>query len=92
MREFLISLWLRLRALVLLHRMERDLDDELSFHLEMRQAKLEQARLSQAHASFAARRRLGNPCMVQELDPAENTKILSDGFEGAMPALRGVSL
>jgi hypothetical protein len=41
MPEFLVSLWLRLRALVLRRRLERDLDDELRFHLEMRQEKLE---------------------------------------------------
>jgi predicted permease len=66
MPEFVISLWLRLRALVLRRRLERDLDDELRFHLEMRQEMLEQAGLSRADASSAARRRLGNPALVRE--------------------------
>jgi putative ABC transport system permease protein len=66
MPEFLISLWLRLRALVLRRRLERDLDDELRFHLEMRQEKLEKAGLSPAHASSAARRRLGSPALIRE--------------------------
>jgi hypothetical protein len=60
MFEFLTSFWRRLRALVLRRQLERDLDDELRFHLEMRQEKAKDAGLSAADASIAARRRLGN--------------------------------
>jgi putative ABC transport system permease protein len=66
MLEYLISLWLRLRALVLRRRLERHLDDELLFHLEMRQEKLEMAGLSSARAFSAARQRLGSLALVRE--------------------------
>jgi len=66
MPEFLVSLWLRLRALVLRRRLERDLDDELRFHLEMRQEKAERVGLPRGDASSAARRRFGSPALVRE--------------------------
>jgi predicted permease len=66
MGEFLISLWMRLRALVLRRRLERDLDDELRFHLDMRREKLEKAGFSPAHACSAAQRRLGSPARIRE--------------------------
>jgi putative ABC transport system permease protein len=66
MTEFLISLWIRLRALVLRRRLERDLDHELRFHLEMRREKLEKAGVSPTQSSSAAQRRLGNPALIRE--------------------------
>ena len=66
MFEFLTNFWRRLRALVLRRQLERDLDDELRFHLEMRQEKAKAAGLSAADASLAARRRLGNTGLVRE--------------------------
>ncbi|HTX34885.1 MAG TPA: ABC transporter permease [Bryobacteraceae bacterium] len=66
MPEFLVNLWLRTRALFLRRKLERDLDDEIRFHLEMRQQKLERAGLAPEQASAAARRRLGNPTLLSE--------------------------
>ena len=66
MFEFLSTVWLRLRALFLRRKLERDLDDEIGFHLAMRQEKLERAGLAADEASAAARRRLGNPTLLRE--------------------------
>jgi predicted permease len=66
MPEFVVNLWLRVRALFLRRKLERDLDDELDFHLAMRRQKLERAGLTPAEASAAARRRLGNPTLLRE--------------------------
>ncbi len=66
MPEFLTGLWLRLRALFLRRKLERDLDEELGFHLAMRKQKLESAGLTPTQASAAARRRLGNPTLLRE--------------------------
>jgi predicted permease len=62
----LSSLWLRIRTLFMRRKLERDLDDELSFHLAMRQQKLERSGLTAGDASAAARRRLGNPTLLRE--------------------------
>jgi predicted permease len=66
MPEFLMNLWLRLRALVLRRKLERDLDDELRFHLEMKREKLERSGVETLKASLAARKRLGNPTLLRE--------------------------
>ena len=50
----------RLRYLLQRDRHERDLDDELRFHLEMKQQELESRGLDRAAAATAARRALGN--------------------------------
>src|SRR5260370_14586642 len=50
--EWLTKIWLRARALVKRRQLDRDLDDELRFHLAMR----EEARLAEGLAPPAARR------------------------------------
>ncbi|HEV1287901.1 MAG TPA: ABC transporter permease, partial [Bryobacteraceae bacterium] len=66
LREILTGLWLRIKALVMRRKLERDLTDELGFHMAMRQQKLEQNGLTAAEASAAARQRLGNPTLLRE--------------------------
>ena len=56
----MIRLLRRLRYLLQRHRHERELDDELQFHLEMKQRELESRGLDRAAAAAAARRTFGN--------------------------------
>ena len=46
MQQFLTAAWRRVTALILRRRLERDLDDELAFHLAMREADYRAAGLS----------------------------------------------
>src|SRR5215470_10015050 len=77
--EKLATLWRRLRALV--RRNDRDLDDELAFHLAMREAKIREARIcedktredkiraaevSPDEAQAAAKRQFGNVARIKE--------------------------
>jgi predicted permease len=64
MAEWLISLRYRLRALLHRRQLERDLDDEVTFHLAMRE---EQLRSSGARdAGAGARRRFGSVTRIRE--------------------------
>lgn len=56
----------RLRAMILRRRLERDLDDELAFHMAMREADHREAGLSASDAAMAARRRFGNLAVLKE--------------------------
>jgi predicted permease len=56
----------RLRAIALRTRLERDLDDELAFHLAMREAEHRQAGLAPDEARLTARRQFGNPVLLKE--------------------------
>ena len=60
MREKLTNLRLRWRALWK-RRLESDLEDELAFHLAMREEKNRKAGVTNS-----ARRSFGNPAMVKE--------------------------
>src|SRR5262245_17250959 len=62
----LISFWHRLLALVHRRRLERDLDDELAFHLAMRQADLQRAGTSPAQAASNALRQFGSTALRRE--------------------------
>ncbi len=64
--EFLTGLWLRLKALWMKRKLDRDLENELRFHMEMRREKLEKAGLPLSEAAASARRRFGNLGLVQE--------------------------
>jgi predicted permease len=57
---------LRLRALWSRRRLDRDLEDELRFHLAMREADYRAAGLGADEARSAAMRRLGNPVTLKE--------------------------
>ena len=58
MLEFVNAIWLRAKALVRRRGLERDLDEELAFHLEMRAQKYGSDR--------AAIRQFGNPASIRE--------------------------
>jgi len=60
MPEWLNRLRLRLRALTRRHQLERDLQDEIAFHLTMREEKERQAGVSADQARMRARRQFGN--------------------------------
>jgi predicted permease len=62
----LIAVWHRLKALVLRRRLERDLDEEVAFHLSMREADYAASGAASADARDAARRRFGNVTHVKE--------------------------
>ena len=59
--EFLAGLWLRLKALLMKRKLDRDLEDELRFHMEMRREKLEKAGVPLSEASASARPPLRQP-------------------------------
>ena len=56
----------RLRYLLQRDRHERELDDELKFHLEMKRQELESRGLDRAAAAIAARRALGNLLLTRD--------------------------
>ncbi|HEV3142000.1 MAG TPA: permease prefix domain 1-containing protein, partial [Vicinamibacterales bacterium] len=65
MRPFL-SIVHRLSAIVRRRRLDRDLDDEVAFHLAMREADARAAGLSSREAQRDARRRFGNVAYLKE--------------------------
>ena len=60
MRAFLNELWLRIKALLNRKQLERDLEDELASHLDMRARKNRNAGMNAEDAGYAAKRTLGN--------------------------------
>jgi predicted permease len=60
------SIWLRLGAVLRRRKLDRDLDEELSFHIAMREQKLRESGLSADEARQAARRRFGNVTLAKE--------------------------
>jgi putative ABC transport system permease protein len=66
MQQLLTAAWRRMSALILRRRLDRDLDDELAFHLAMREADYRAAGLSDAAARDEARRRFGNVTHLKE--------------------------
>jgi predicted permease len=64
--ERLIAIWHRLLALVRRRRLDRDLDDEIAFHLSMREAEYRASGASADAARYAARRRFGNVTHLKE--------------------------
>jgi predicted permease len=61
-----IAVWHRLRAIVLRRRLDRDLDDEIAFHLGMREAEYRTGGTSAHDARLAARRDFGNVASLKE--------------------------
>lgn len=59
------EVWLRLKALVLRRKFDRDLEDEIGFHLAMREEKNRAGGLAESSVP-AARREFGNPARVKE--------------------------
>jgi predicted permease len=64
--ERLIAVWHRLRAIVRRPRLDRDLEDEIAFHLSMREADYRTDGISAADARLAARRQFGNIGQIKE--------------------------
>ena len=66
MNQWLNSAWLRVKALFKRRQLDRDLEDELRFHLAMREEKLKAAGLDPEEARYASRRRFGNSFSLKE--------------------------
>jgi predicted permease len=58
--------WWRLKFLARRKQLDRDLDDELAFHLAMREQKNRTAGTPADEARYAARRHFGNPTSLKE--------------------------
>jgi putative ABC transport system permease protein len=65
-REWSTEAWLRVKTLVKRRRLERDLEEELQFHLAKRAEKNRTLGLGAEDARVAARRRFGNVTLVKE--------------------------
>jgi predicted permease len=65
-REWLAEAWLRAKAVVKRKKLERDLKEELEFHLAMRAEKNRALGIAAKDAQAAARRRFGNVTLVKE--------------------------
>jgi putative ABC transport system permease protein len=66
MRERLHELWLRLRAMRRAGQLDADLEDEMKFHLDMREQSLRESGLPAPEARDAARRQFGNALRIRE--------------------------
>jgi predicted permease len=66
MPEWLNSFRLRLRALIRRRQLEQDIEDEMSFHLAMREEKKRQAGLPADEARISARRQFGNVGVLKD--------------------------
>src|SRR5689334_23058757 len=64
--EWTKSTWLRLKALVLRRKFDRDLEDELAFHLAMREQSAASGAAASDDAKYAARRGFGNVTRIKE--------------------------
>src|SRR5271167_4961052 len=65
-REWFTEAWLRVKALAKRRRLERDLEEELQFHLAKRAEKNRALGLGADDAQVAARRRFGSVTLVKE--------------------------
>src|SRR5262245_59409573 len=80
---------LRLRALVSPRRVERDLDDELAFHVERETRKLVEQGLPADRARAAAQARFGSTALVaDECRDARRTAFVDDSIRDVRFALR----
>jgi len=64
--EWLSIAWLRFKALLSRRRLDRDLEDELRFHVAMREANLSHE-MPAREASLEARKRFGNTSLWKEI-------------------------
>src|SRR5512146_493646 len=65
-RERLHDLLLRLKAVIKRRQLDRDLAEELEFHLAMREQKLVEQGMAPREAHYAARRGFGNEVSLKE--------------------------
>lgn len=61
-----MELWAKTKALFKKKQLDRDLEDELAFHLVMREAKNRERGIAADEASYAARRQFGNVTRIKE--------------------------
>ena len=61
-----MRIWARVRALFRRRQLEKDLDEELGFHLAMREEKKRAAGVAAEEAKYAARRQFGNVTRIKE--------------------------
>ena len=61
-----MKLWTKMKALFKRKQLDRDLEDELAFHLAMREAKNRERGVEGEEARYAARRQLGNVMRIKE--------------------------
>jgi len=66
LNEWLSSVRLRLRAMWKRSQLDRDLQEEMAFHLAMREEKLRAAGKQPEEAHYAAQRAFGNPAKLKE--------------------------
>jgi len=66
MSDWLTKTWVRIKTLINRQQLDRDLEDELNFHLGMRKEKLQAEGLNPDVAHFASLKRFGNVISVQE--------------------------
>jgi predicted permease len=65
--EWLTTTWLRLKMLRKRRQLDRDLEDELRFHLAMREASYREAGMEAEEATYASHRRFGNATSLKEV-------------------------
>lgn len=66
MFQWLNIAWLRAKAIFKRRQLDRDLEDELRFHLAMREERLKARGLNPEEAQYASRRRFGNQFSLKE--------------------------
>src|SRR5437899_2477675 len=66
MPEWFHQTWLRLKALICRRQLDQDLEDELQFHLAMREEKRQAQGLSPTEARTETRRAFGNVGLLEE--------------------------
>src|SRR2546430_14525397 len=64
-----MNYWMRVQALFKRKQLNRDLEDELAFHLAMREAKNRTRGIDGQEARYAARRQVGNGTRIKEASP-----------------------
>jgi predicted permease len=62
-----MNIWARVKALLRRKQLDKDLDDELAFHLAMREEKNRAKGISAEEAKYAARRQFGNATRLKEI-------------------------
>jgi predicted permease len=91
-RQRLSAAWSRLLALFRRPQLERDLDDELGFHLAMREERYAEGGAAPREARLAAVRRLGNPLAlkeeIREVWTFRQLETLAQDFRFALRVLR----
>jgi predicted permease len=64
----MIAVWLRIKAMLRRGQLDRDLNDELQFHLAMREQNLAKSGVPAEEAHYAAQRALGNATQAKEMN------------------------